>query len=652
MSVVANVAINVDAGKALSALKGLDGAVQGLGNRIKNIGQGISGLAGALAGIGAGAALGGFIKAGIEADRTAKTIKALSGQFGEAEAVTKLASQAAKEYGLGQTQAAKAVADLYGRLRPTGVSLENIGVVFNGVNKAAGLLNLTAAETDGVLLQLSQALGSGSLQGDELRSVLERLPSVGQAVAKVLGVTVGEVKKLGADGKITTDVIIKALAELNKVKPPPPDAYKLFQASLQDLSTTIGTQLLPAFTPLVQKISELATRIKDLGVATTIAEAFTPLANAALGLLDAFAKLDPSTQKLIIQVGTLAGAFLLIAVPLGIFLQGIGSILKAAPFLIGLFGNVGKAILGIGPVLGTVARILVGFFTGPAGWITLAIAAGIAIFTFRDQIAEAFSGVGEYFSDLAGGFQILVDAAAQAGQGIFNGLSQGLTAAFDFISQGFSAAVEFIITNFVRPVAETINALYTAIVDTFKSLGAALVAPFQTAANAIRSIFNAVIGILQNTINGVVSAINKILAKINAVSSKVGIPAIPLLEAPQLPRFAEGGYVTRETVAVIGEAGSEYVIPASKMQEAMQRYANGARGASVIPGSSGTSGAGGINPQVSITTGPVMQMNNETFVTQRDLMNATQQAAQQGANLALRSIQNSPSLRRNAGLTR
>lgn len=65
-----------------------------------------------------------------------------------------------------------------------------------------------------------------------------------------------------------------------------------------------------------------------------------------------------------------------------------------------------------------------------------------------------------------------------------------------------------------------------------------------------------------------------------------------------------------------------------------------------------TGGGSSFTPQVNITTGPVMQMGNETFVTQGQLASATQQAAQQGANLALQNLQNSPSLRRNAGLTR
>ena len=51
------------------------------------------------------------------------------------------------------------------------------------------------------------------LQGDELRSIREQAPAVGQAIAKQMGVSVGELKKLGEEGKITTDVVLKALAQ-------------------------------------------------------------------------------------------------------------------------------------------------------------------------------------------------------------------------------------------------------------------------------------------------------------------------------------------------------------------------------------------------------------------------------------------------------
>ena len=79
-----------------------------------------------------------------------------------------------------------------------GVSLKEIETVFFGVNKAAKMVGLSSADTEGVMLQLSQALGSGKLQGDELRSIMERMPAVGQAVAKVMGVAASEIKQLGS----------------------------------------------------------------------------------------------------------------------------------------------------------------------------------------------------------------------------------------------------------------------------------------------------------------------------------------------------------------------------------------------------------------------------------------------------------------------
>lgn len=90
-------------------------------------------------------------------------------------------------------------------------------------------------------------------------------------------------------------------------------------------------------------------------------------------------------------------------------------------------------------------------------------------------------------------------------------------------------------------------------------------------------------------------------------------------------RFAEGGYVTRPTNALVGEGGeNEYVIPESKMNSAIKRYTRGDRGESVVEGGSETNGASGrtSGAVVNISTGPVMRMNNKNYVTVSDLNNA------------------------------
>lgn len=69
----------------------------------------------------------------------------------------------------------------------------------------------SAAEASSAMTQFGQALGSGKLAGDELKSLLENAPYLMQQLAKGLGVPIGALKQLGEDGKLTADVVVGAL---------------------------------------------------------------------------------------------------------------------------------------------------------------------------------------------------------------------------------------------------------------------------------------------------------------------------------------------------------------------------------------------------------------------------------------------------------
>lgn len=89
-----------------------------------------------------------------------------------------------------------------------------------------------------------------------------------------------------------------------------------------------------------------------------------------------------------------------------------------------------------------------------------------------------------------------------------------------------------------------------------------------------------------------------------------------------LPQMASGAFVTGATRAVVGEAGPEYVIPASRMAAASQAYLQGARGVDVVNGKSAS--GGGLS--IIIQTGPVMQQDGQVWVTFQDFeagLNAT-----------------------------
>jgi hypothetical protein len=125
---------------------------------------------------------------------------------------------------------------------------------------------------------------------------------------------------------------------------------------------------------------------------------------------------------------------------------------------------------------------------------------------------------------------------------------------------------------------------------------------------------------------------------------------------PAPAAYAQGGYVTGPTNAMIGEGGeSEYIIPASKMSAAMARYASGQRGDSVIPGgntagaSGGDMGSTSINPMINVTTGPVMNMNGSNYVSQRDFVAGLQAASRRGAQIALSAMRTNGTVRRTVG---
>jgi hypothetical protein len=130
-----------------------------------------------------------------------------------------------------------------------------------------------------------------------------------------------------------------------------------------------------------------------------------------------------------------------------------------------------------------------------------------------------------------------------------------------------------------------------------------------------------------------------------------------LMEGPGFTPFASGGYVTKPTSALIGEGGeSEYVIPASKMRTAMQRYSSGARGDAVIPGSgSEPATGGGVATMEPIDVRySVERINSVDYVTadqfQAGMAQAAEQGARRGEQRTLYSLRQNTNTRQRIGL--
>lgn len=203
--------------------------------------------------------------------------------------------------------------ELYARLansaKELGTSQEDLLKFTERVNKAIILSGASATEAQAGLIQLAQGLSSGALRGDELRSVLEQLPTVADTIAKSLGVTRGELRKLGGEGKITAQVVLDAFVKAGQGID---EDFKKTVPTLGQALTTLGNSVLKfigeadqatgvtgaisqAVLFAAQNVEILAAAVVGLGTAITanlVAKAF-PALLAQLAVLKTVALTNP-----------------------------------------------------------------------------------------------------------------------------------------------------------------------------------------------------------------------------------------------------------------------------------------------------------------------------------------------------------------------
>jgi len=154
-------------------------------------------------------------------------------------------------------------AEIFNRLavsgKELGVSNQQLLDFTTSLNQAIILSGASAQEANAGLIQLSQGLASGTLRGDELRSVLEQLPAVADVIAKGLGVTRGELRKLGEAGQITAGQVLKAFASARG------ELNDRFATTVPTISQQFEV-LTTAVTRLVERVNEAIGLNRGLGL--------------------------------------------------------------------------------------------------------------------------------------------------------------------------------------------------------------------------------------------------------------------------------------------------------------------------------------------------------------------------------------------------
>src|SRR5574344_1543411 len=115
-----------------------------------------------------------------------------------------------------------------------GINMEQTAKLTETVSKAVAVSGASTQAAEAALTQFGQALASGTLRGEELNSILEQTPALAKAIAQGMGITVGQLRSVAAEGKITGDVLVDALTKSAD------SVEQLFQKTDITISQSIG----------------------------------------------------------------------------------------------------------------------------------------------------------------------------------------------------------------------------------------------------------------------------------------------------------------------------------------------------------------------------------------------------------------------------
>jgi hypothetical protein len=505
----------------------------------------------------------------------------------------------------GLAGAAGGLGGALGALVPA-VSVAGMAALAKGAIDTADDFAKMSAKTGASVEQLSKFKQAADLGGSSIEEVGNSMLKLNRALGTGEGPAIEALKTLGinannANGKLkSTDAIMLEVADKFKAMPDGANksalAMELFGKSganmipmlnggskaIDGLNATMTTKFAKAAEVFNDRITTIQAKLMELGV--QLADVLMPVFNGLMSLIEtivsAIGGLPGPIQAIILSVVALTAVLVILAPAISaiISIAGVLAGLKIGATIAGWAALAGPAITAISAAFsgllafltGTLLPGLLAFFSGPVGWTVLAVAAVVAmVVLFRKPLTDFAAWLWEWGKPISSFWA-----------GLWNGL-----------------------VNVVNTAATTIKSVFTGV------------------GTAIKAVLNGILRGVFGAVNGAIGNINRLINRANALSARVKGPQLPTLPILNVPQFAKGGYVGQGTLAVVGEAGPEYIIPASKMAAASANYLNGARGGAVIPAFANGGFVGG-NAQINVTTGPVMQQGGQRYVTMADLERA------------------------------
>lgn len=355
-------------------------------------------------------------------------------------------------------------------------SSEEIIAFTEQLNKQFTIAGTSIEGQQAAMLQLTQAMGSGALRGEELNSVLEQAPNIVRTIADYMDKPMGAIKDMAAEGEITSDIVKEAMLaaadETNK--------------KFESMPKTLGQTWMEIKNAAVKSFEEISVQLSDALNGAQVTQFIDAIIGALPGIISAVSEVLSAVMQVgsfIAEhwsaigpiIGGVVSAFLSfkaissVVETIGQVTAGIKTFKKMTEGVEGLSGlfkvfSINPIFLAIAAVIGLVAAIAVLWKTNEG---------------FRSAVTKAWNAIKDVFF------------------AVWNGIA-------DFFTKTIPAAFNGVL-NFFKSIPGFFSGIWTSVKDTFSNVWAAMLS--NPALNAIVTMIRSLWANLKTSLSGIWSGI-------------------------------------------------------------------------------------------------------------------------------------------------
>lgn len=316
------------------------------------------------------------------------------GSIEELEAKVMASAQRSRAYYM---DTAAAVAKLGTNARDAFTNMDEVIAFSELVNKSFVIGGAGAQKQSAAMLQLTQAMASGVLRGEELNSIFENAPGIIQSIAKYLDVPIGQIRTMASEGQITADIVKNAMFEAAG------DIERTFSnmpKTWGQIWTGMKNKALSIFAPILTKINELANSelvakltdgiVNGLAAIATVANMILDLMiNVASVVVDNWSWLSPIILGVAAALGVYYGAQLA-ANTVGLISKGVHIAMAGAKMI--QLAATGALTAATAAETAAQYGLNAALYACPLVWIIILIIALVALFYAAVAAVNKFAG--------------------------------------------------------------------------------------------------------------------------------------------------------------------------------------------------------------------------------------------------------------------